>query len=91
MQRFARRLASTLFHFVVMGHATYQKVFDDRKRRIRGLWNSSSWFRILASMPNIQCGGGELYDLGADLGETNNLRAVQPKQAGVLADKLLAA
>ena len=27
-----------------MGHATYQKVFDDRKRRIRGLWKRNDHF-----------------------------------------------
>ena len=33
-----------MFHFVVMGRATYQKVFDDRKRRIRGLWKRNDHF-----------------------------------------------
>jgi len=27
-----------------MGQTTYQKVFDDRKRRVRGLWRRNDWF-----------------------------------------------
>lgn len=41
---FAQQLASTFFHVVVKAFARYQKVFDDRKRRIRSLWKRNDHF-----------------------------------------------
>jgi len=38
------RVATSIFKPVVMGRSSYQKVFDDRKRRIRGLWKRNNHF-----------------------------------------------
>ena len=44
MHRLARPAKSNWNHAVVIGQTTYQNVFNDRKRRIRGSWKRNGCF-----------------------------------------------
>jgi hypothetical protein len=44
------------FELIYMPPPSYQKVFDQRKRRVRGLWKRNGWFYPQLSVVDHQTG-----------------------------------